>query len=262
MSIEEKVFGQQGYRCRLHWGRRGAREAAERGDVLVVVDVLSFSSCVATAVQHGGVVYPCGKADDPDALAERAGAEVAVARPDVPARGRFSLSPLTYLGLEPGTRVVLPSPNGATCIRYGGGVPYLFVGALLNARAVAAAVSRVLEAADLGVTVLACGERWAAPSEDGELRFAAEDYLGAGAILSLLAHEKSPEACLCEGAFRQVGGDLAAALWDCGSGRELRAKGFGGDVRHAARRDLYDAVPVLRGGRLEGWDVLRGPGGC
>jgi 2-phosphosulfolactate phosphatase len=58
-------------------------------------------------------------------------------------------------------------------------VPHLLVGALLNARAVAAAVARLLAETDLSVTVLACGERWKEPNEDGELRFAIEDYLEA-----------------------------------------------------------------------------------
>ena len=252
MSEPEGVWGQAGYRCRLEWGRRGARAAAERGDVLVVVDVLSFSSTVATAVHGGGVVYPCAEGEDPDALAARVGAERAVARRDVPGRGRFSLSPLTYLEIESGTRVVLPSPNGATCCRHAATVPHLFVGALLNARAVAGAVARVLlDAADLSVTVLACGERWQAASEDGGLRFAIEDYLGAGAILAGLPFPRSPEARVCAGAFREACGDLEAVLWECGSGRELRAKGCDGDVRHAARLDLYDSIPVMRAGRLE-----------
>jgi phosphosulfolactate phosphohydrolase-like enzyme len=49
----------------------------------------------------------------------------------------------------------------------------------------------------ISVTVIACGERWNIPSEDGELRMALEDYLGAGAILSYLPYEKSPEARAC-----------------------------------------------------------------
>src|ERR1043165_1781823 len=123
-------WSQDGYRCRLEWGRRGARAAAERGDVLVVIDVLSFSTATVTAVQRGGIVYPCAWSDDPAALAARIGAEAAVSRPDVPARGRFSLSPPTFNTIEPGTNVVLASPNGATCSRYGRAVPHLLVGAL------------------------------------------------------------------------------------------------------------------------------------
>jgi len=52
--------------------------AAERSDLLVVVDVLSFSTAVVTAVQHGGIVYPCAWSDDPATLAMSVGAEVAV----------------------------------------------------------------------------------------------------------------------------------------------------------------------------------------
>src|SRR5450755_716322 len=45
--------------------------------------------------------------------------------------------------------------------------------------------------------------------------------LGAGAILSYLSQEKSPEAWVCEGAFIQAQDRLETLLWDCGSGREL-----------------------------------------
>src|SRR5207302_2020235 len=99
---------------------------------------------------------------------------------------RFSLSPLSYLDAQSGTRVVLASPNGATCSRYAAEVGFLFVGTLLNAKAVAGAVSHLLAVTDLCVTLLACGERWKTPSEDGELRMAIEDSLGAGAILSYI----------------------------------------------------------------------------
>jgi len=253
MSLSNPVFAQPGYRCRLEWGWRGARVAAERGDVLVIVDVLSFSSAVATAVQKGAVIYPCAWEDDPAALALCVGAEAAVGRPDVPARGRFSLSPPTFDAARPGERIVLASPNGGTCSRYGRSVPYLFVGALVNAQAVAGALATVLDASpDQAVTILACGERWQEPSEDGELRFAVEDYLGAGAILAHLPPHlsRSPEARAAEAAFRDTRPDLAAVLADCGSGRELIAKGYGQDVTHAARLNVYAAVPVLRGDAL------------
>jgi 2-phosphosulfolactate phosphatase len=245
------VFAQSPYRCRLDWGRHGARAAAERQDILVIVDTFSFSTAVVTAVQGGGLVYPCAEDEQPGVLAQRIGGEVAVRRKDVPAKGRFSLSPLTYLHLAPGTRIVLASPNGATCSRYARAVPFLFVGALVNAEAVATAVSYLLDTTDRCVTIIACGERWRPPAADGALRVALEDYLGAGAILASLRYEQSPEARVCASAFTHSRHDIAALLWECGSGRELRGIGFPEDVRHAAQLNSYDAVPMMRGEHLE-----------
>ncbi len=171
----------------------------------------------------------------------------------MPHRGRFSLSPPTLAAARPGERIVLASPNGATCSRHGRSVPNLFVGALVNAEAVAGALAAALdESPDLSVTLLACGERWQEPSEDGELRFAVEDYLGAGAVLAHLPAplSRSPEARAAEAAFQSLAPDLAAVLTDCGSGRELIAKGYGQDVTHATRLNVYAAVPVLRGDAL------------
>ncbi|MGE3268915.1 MAG: 2-phosphosulfolactate phosphatase [Chloroflexota bacterium] len=244
-------WSQRGYRCRLEWGRRGARVAAERGDILVVVDVLSFSTATVTAVQHGGVIRPCAWTDDPAALAAGLGAEAAVHRRDVPAKGRFSLSPPTFNAIEPGTRVVLASPNGATCAQYGKTVPHLLVGALVNARAVSEAVAGLLASTSLNVTVLACGERWQLPSEDGDLRFAIEDYLGAGAILSGLPAglSRSPEAAVCQAAFAGVSGDIARTVWESGSGLELREAGFPEDVDSASQVNEFTAVPRM----VNGW---------
>ena len=244
-------------RVRLAWGRRGAQAAAERGDILVVIDTLRFSTAAVTAVHHGALIYPCS----PDealvtALAERVSGEIArhSASPNLlsSAPARFSLSPRSYLGIAPGTRVVLPSPNGSTCCQYGAQAAALFVGALVNAKAVAAAVSHLLAAAgQLNVTLLACGERWRVPDEEGILRFALEDYLGAGAILKALPFTQTIEAQACGATFQALHDICEAVLWECESGQELRAKGLGEDVRDAAQLNLYDTAPVLRGERLE-----------
>ena len=247
------LYTQHPYRCRFDWGRHGTRQAAERGDILIIVDTLTFSTAVVTALHYGGVIYPCSIEENATAFAQQVHGEAAVHRLEVPAKGRFSLSPSTFQQLLPGTRVVLASPNGATCSRYAQHVPYLFVGALLNARALATAVSALLEEQNHSVTVIACGERWTTPSEDGELRIAIEDYLGAGAILSYLPYEKSPEAQVCEGAFLQARDQLPALIWDCGSGRELRTKGFEEDVKHAAQLNTYAAVPWMHDNHLENW---------
>jgi 2-phosphosulfolactate phosphatase len=82
---------------------------------------------------------------------------------------------------------------------------------------------------------------------------ALEDALGAGTILAGLAargYSQSPEAKVSAGAFRTAAPRVEGLPWDSGSGRELRAKGFAADVRHAARVDLYDCAPAMHDGCL------------
>lgn len=252
-TLPPHVFDQSPYRCRLARGRRGAKEAAARGDIIVVIDTLSFSTAAVTAVHYGGIIYPCPEEEDRFAFAQRVQAEATVGRPDVPTKGRFSLSPTTYLNLQPNTRIVVASPNGATCSRYAHQASYLLVGTLINAHAVAQALTHLITTTDHTVTILACGERWTTPDEDGPLRVALEDDLGAGAIISYLTCDKSPEARACEGTFHTCQTDLNHVLADCASGRELIAKGYQTDVAHAAQLSIYNTVPIMKKAYLTGY---------
>lgn len=250
--MDEPLHDSQ-YRCRLAWGTRGAREAAARGDVLVVVDTLSFSSAAVVAAHQGAELFPAGDADDPAEMARALGAEVSVRRRDVPAGGRFSLSPATFRQAQAGDRVVLRSPNGGGCLRAVAGARKVLVGSLLNAGAVAATLCHCLEGDGVAVTIVACGERWADEDEDGRLRVALEDYLGAGAILAALPLSRdcwTPEARVCEGAFRHARANLRQLLLNCDSGRELRDSGFASDVVFASQLDLYSTVPEMQDGAL------------
>ena len=236
--------------CRFDWGRSGVERAATRGDVIIVVDTLSFSTTVIAAVGKGANVLPCREDDDLHEVAQQVKAEVAVGRKEVPHRGRFSLSPLTCTEIEPGTRIVLPSLNGATCVRVAQeSSSTILIGALINAQA-AASRAELSSSQTAGITVVACGERFKTPAADGTIRFAVEDYLGAGAILSYLDFDKSPEARVCENAFIGSRDKLSDILWECESGRELREIGFGDDVRFASQINRYNVVPILRDGVL------------
>ena len=177
--------------------------------------------------------------------------------------GRSSLSPgdggyralLLITGkLRPGasrdTDRCSPHPTGPRAVAWGGGA-YLFVGALVNASAVAEAVTTILEETTLGLTVIACGERWPVAGDDGYLRVAMEDELGAGAILWYLPFSTSPEAHVCAAGFRAVQDQIEALLWDSASGRQLRQKGWGADVTRAAQLNSSATVPILRQERLE-----------
>ncbi len=51
-------FKQDGYRARFDWGPNGLRTLAPRATVVVVVDVLRFTSAVSVATARGGIVFP------------------------------------------------------------------------------------------------------------------------------------------------------------------------------------------------------------
>jgi 2-phosphosulfolactate phosphatase len=251
------AHGQTAYARRLDWGLTGARALvadARPSDIAVVVDVLSFTTTLTVAVEHGIAVYPYPWAShDAPAYAARRDALLATGRREGLASGVVSLSPASFEG--PGSvkpeRVVLPSPNGsAICFALADAGVSVVGASLRNATSVA----RRLAETDGRVSVVAAGERW----PDGSLRPAAEDLWGAGAVLSALgAAHASPEARLAVAAYDAVRGDLAAALRDCASGRELVSAGFGRDVELAAAEDVTDVVPTLRGEAFA--DGARGP---
>ena len=232
---------QLAYQCRVEWGYEGARRAAARHDIVVVVDILRFSTAAVVAVAHGAVVHVEGEGTSQ--LNHNQG--------DI-------LSPGRHEAVVSGTHVTLRSPNGAMCCRYGKEAPHLFIAALINARAAAQAATAVLAGRDQGISVIACGERRRGVSADGPLRFAIEDYLGAGAILFYLDLPKSAEAQVCQAAFEATRDCLPALLLDSTSGWELRHKGLAEDVRYAARLNAVEAVPILRGEDLQAFPITSG----
>jgi 2-phosphosulfolactate phosphatase len=112
-------------------------------------------------------------------------------------------------------------------------------GCLRNASAIAKA------AAKIGATFNVCpaGEKW----PDGSLRPSLEDWVGAGAILRELPGTKSSEALAAIDAFEASRGNLLAALMSCGSGRELKEKGYETDIELAAQLDASEVIPRLAG---------------
>jgi 2-phosphosulfolactate phosphatase len=51
-------FGQQEFDIRCEWGSAGLGQFVSHSDAIIIVDVLSFSTCVDIAVGRGASVYP------------------------------------------------------------------------------------------------------------------------------------------------------------------------------------------------------------
>ena len=220
------------------WGPEGAGEFDGVAAVIIIVDVLSFSTCVDIAVGRGATVYPCASEDDGAAaawLASSIGAELAGRRGS---SARFSLSPASLFSIAQGAKLVLPSPNGSAISAIPRTTPVL-AGCLRNARAVAAKAIAI--AGDGPVAVVPAGEQW--PS--GSLRPAVEDLIGAGAIIEELRLPCSAEAEVARQAFLGARAALPELLRTCFSGRELSERAYLEDIEVAAALNVSITAPML-----------------
>ena len=209
-------FDQSRYQVRLEWGDDGLARLAT-SDVVVVVDVLRFSSTVTTRVAAGGAV-PLDAAAHAVSL-------------------NGTAIPRAAAALEP--------------------APIVLLGCLRNASAVAEAIAdeQRRRGARTSIALIAGGEL--VPADAGAAartarRFAVEDLLGAGAIVDALGvrgiDHTSPEAAAAGEAFRGLRAATRHLLAASGSGQELAECGAHDEVRAAAELDASTAVPVLREG--------------
>ncbi|MHB8331598.1 MAG: 2-phosphosulfolactate phosphatase, partial [Candidatus Dormibacteria bacterium] len=232
------------FTVRFGWGEMGAAALVPGSDVVVVVDVLTFTTAVTVAVERDCAIYP--HPWDRDAAARVAaglGVELAVGRADVGPASPYSLSPATLDRAPRGTSMVLPSPNGSAVAAAAASSGALLVaGSLRNAFAVA----RFARRHGGIISVIAAGERW----PDGSLDPALEDLVGAGAIIDgLRRRRRSPEAHAAAAVYLQARRrGLLLTLRESVSGREQTGRGYGEEIEWAAALTVSKAVPVLRRG--------------
>jgi 2-phosphosulfolactate phosphatase len=232
------IYNQQEFDIKLEWGIQGVKELASISDVIIIVDVLSFSTCVDIATSNGAIIYPYQWKDETAiAYAQSINAELANFKRKY--TNGYSLSPTSLLTIPKNTRLVLPSPNGSTLSLATGNTKTL-CGCLRNCQAVAKFAQSLGEK----IALIPAGEQWA----DKSLRPAFEDLIGAGAIISYLTGNLSPESKIALSAFHTVKEDLNNQIKQCSSGKELIERQFAQDIELACEINISDCVPILTDG--------------
>jgi 2-phosphosulfolactate phosphatase len=230
-------------------GRRGAEAGAEQGLVTVIVDALRASATLTSLLQFGAT--ECMVVEQvSQALAEKAARPTCLLigeRDSVKFEGCYlGNSPLTCACPGLPAPVVFTSSNCSRCCVGAAGAPRLFVGSVVNATALAAAVAAAARELGAGVLLVPAGY-----AED-ETRFNLEDHLACGAILRALeaaeprARVANDAARAAQGLYARTGPrGLPVAFTRTDHGRRLVEQGFETDVRWAAKLDVYTAVATL-----------------
>ncbi len=214
------------------------------GWTAVVIDALRMTSVAAQAVHSGCAgLMAAGEVDEARALAAREGALLGGERSALLIEGfDFSNSPSEYTAERiSGRRLVMTTTNGTQAIVSAAGASRLVLGAFVNAKSVAAAVSRASRLA-----IICAGTHGA---------FTLEDALAAGAILDRLAAqgasvELDDMALAARTLYNHADGDLHAALCRTSHYNRLERLGLAEDLAFCLTEDSLIAVPERQ---ADGW---------
>lgn len=226
-------------RVHIETGTAGARAAAARGDVLVLVDALRASVTIASALFAGAsrvipvlsveeAVALCQGHDDIILAGERGGAQIS----------DFDLgnSPTQIVAHRDelrGRTVVLTTSNGTRCVHAAlqGGAAAILAGALPNATVTARAAWQTAHRLRRDITLLAAGL-------DDEP--AAEDGFAARWLLQLLSEEFGVSHPFSHLEPPQPSNSTDIFLRS-EAGRRLSELGYAADVSFCAQ---FDTVPI------------------
>ena len=225
-------------------GERGAREAARGGAAVVVVDTYRASTTIAVLVAHGARVVPVASIEE----AERRPADFRIGeRGSAKVKGfDFGNSPteLEEARIPPGSTVVLSSTNGTRIIEAAHRSPGIFIGAFVNAGALAEELLRSATN-DSRVVVVGCGWRG---------RRASEDESAAGEILGRLQRGGADLEERAERIVEEHRERPKKALLTNTAARRLKRLGYERDLGFCLTPDTVPVVPRLVDGAFLGVD--------
>jgi 2-phosphosulfolactate phosphatase len=228
----------------LKVGVPSGREAAARGDVVVVIDALRASVTITSALIVGAVrVIPVLTIDEARAYLDQEGYLVAGERGGVQVEGfHFGNSPteLWRQAMEvKGKILVLTTSDGTRCVEAARkGAAAVLTGALPNVTALAQATFDLARERGRDIGLIAAG------FND---RPTVEDLFVGQVIAQRLA---AMGAVLAEGEWgdHPAESEATEVLRNSPSGQKLRGLGYGEDVVFCAQIDVFDTVPIYRDG--------------
>ncbi len=212
------------------------------GKVVVVADILRFSTTVLTAIHNQArVILPVASPEQAVSLYESLGKKGVLLCGE---RGGLRIegfhlgnSPLEYgLATVRDKTLIITTTNGTRVLLKTTGARTVQIGGFLNLSSLREEVSRADE-----IVLICCGQ---------EDRFALEDLLFCGALARSLAPAEVDDATRAAIELYEKITDLTRALLATDHGRELERLGFKEDVLYSAQVDLFETTARYHEGRI------------
>lgn len=212
------------------------------GKIVVVVDVLRATSCMATAFSNGvKSIIPVATIEE--CLEYKQKGFLAAAERDGKTAEGFDLgnSPFSYMDPSfKGKTIVVTTTNGTQAITKSKAAAQILIGSFLNKTA----MIKYLEKQDLDVLILCSGWRGS---------FNMEDTLYAGSIVhgleGKLDHD-SDSALMAKRIYESARYDMMKYLEDSTHFKRLSRLNSYNDIEFCMTEDLYTVIPIMRAGEL------------
>ena len=212
-------------------------EKSYSSDLSIMVDVLRASTTITVALDHFKEVIPVLEQGEALKIASKKEAVIAGERRGATIEGfDAGNSPIEIQKLT-GDTLVLTTSNGTRIME--GMNSKVLVGCFTNARAVARAARKL---ANIEIEVVMAGV---------EGRFAIEDFLGAGEIISNLQNEDLDEYAQAAVLAVQDKNLIKETVLKSRSAKRLTEIGFKKDVEFCLKRDISNNVPVFQNKSLK-----------
>jgi len=237
------------------WGfdAKDIAKVVQRGDVIIVIDVLRCCSTIVTALANGAEgIIPIKTVKEARVLRRKhpefilAGERRGI-KPD-----GFDLgnSPLEFSPEKvEGKHIILTTTSGTKVISLSKNARLVLIGAFLNAEAVAGKALKIAKEEETGISLMPAGTNGL---------FSLEDFICAGAIAEGLLAEKvecSDAVLAALLAFQQARKSLDRVIQSGHHARYLISQGFGKDVKFCCRLNAFHIVPFLKGETVVSLDV-------
>ncbi len=224
-------------------------KASLRGDILIVIDVLRFSSCIITGLAVGVKQFipvatlnearQIQKKDRTYLLAgERRGLK--------PKDFHFGNSPIEYKKSNlKGKTVIISTTNGTKALDYCKKSKLLLIASFLNAYALSKYIANYVSSED-NISIILASQK--------DTIFL-EDFICAGLLVSNISNMTQRQylndhAILAKLAWNNTEDDLEKIIHQGHHASYLESIGFEEDVKFCIKRDIYDIIPKVTGNSI------------